>query len=121
MQELKEFLTQEQIKQILEDGGRFISRVRFPVECNLKRFCDVCLIHLRPGQEIYVLVYFLPLFHDKYIKAQMEQKWYVREMLCETCGELMSKDSVVCDKIIPSLQKYFEKLLKRYEHICWQD
>lgn len=111
MKELEKYLSDKQIQQIRNDEGYFVAKLHMPE--GKTRTCGLCCKNL--SGQIYATVYFVPFYPSVLRRACSQEKWYVKELYCEQCGELFEKDAVVCKEIIPSLQKYFEELLKRYE------
>lgn len=103
MNELKKYLTPEEIEQLKNNNGFIIARVRIPANV-FDRICDRCNTQLIG--ECYAVAYFMP-FHPR--GQFYPNRWYLRYLFCHDCGKEWSKDTVFVDNyIIPSLQAYLE-------------
>jgi len=103
MNELKKYLTPEQIKKLKDNDGVMVARVRIP-DNTFDRICDRCNTPLIG--ECYAVAYFMPL----HPRGQFYQnRWYLKYLLCHECGKEWSIDTVFVDTyIIPNLQAYLE-------------
>lgn len=102
VQELKKYLTDQEIEKIKEKSGNLIARVRIP-DGIWHLTCDLC------GVSLIGEVFVIASYDDLRRKYPFTCNWLVHYVLCHDCVERLKKDYVfVTDWIIPGLQSYFE-------------
>lgn len=97
MDELKKYLTEEEIEKIKKSNGFLVTQVKIPEQYTWLT-CDMCDAPLKG--KVYALMCYV---------GGEEHGWQIRALFCSTC--VLKRNIVRCafiDKLIPELQEYFE-------------